>query len=317
MSYCDFNPRLFKEFTSMKKKIQPAMADDWEIVPESYNTNSGFSLKSKKLNQQVADIELRRFLRFSKEQNLTIQGLSLIGNFIVGNDRSVYTEEMYNKWKEKFEQRTETIIDPKDYQVGHYYSTPCGSKSVYLGERYIVTLKEKSLKENVLTDMTKCVKVRYSINKENINTVLKGKDTYSFYYPFQFKQKYNKDLGKVLEKEDCDKLLQMLSDESTHMVYMGESKPEKDAKLVLKEIPRKNGTSTDFVLARYGNTLIRSDRSYGSCNISSNGSVWAYDHYFKFDEDLKLIKKEEIRRSWNSNDNNYLKVAEIYKLQLI
>ena len=68
MSYCDFNPRLFKEFTSMKKKIKPAMSDDWEIVPDSYNTNSGFSLKSAKLNQQVADIELRRFLRFSKEQ---------------------------------------------------------------------------------------------------------------------------------------------------------------------------------------------------------------------------------------------------------
>ena len=47
MSYCDFNPRLFREFTSMKKKIQPAMSDDWEIIPESYNTNSGFSMYSK------------------------------------------------------------------------------------------------------------------------------------------------------------------------------------------------------------------------------------------------------------------------------
>ena len=143
MSYCDFNPRLFKEFTSMKKKIKPAMADDWEIVPDGYNTNSGFSMKSKKLNQQIADIELRRFLRFSKEQNLTIIGLNLQGNYIIGNDRSVYTEEMYNKWREKFEERTETIIESANYQVGHQYKTPCGMTLIYLGEYYVSSLKNK------------------------------------------------------------------------------------------------------------------------------------------------------------------------------
>jgi len=54
--YCDFNPRLFKQFTSKKTKIIPAMADDWEIIPATYVKLGGFSLKSVKLNQEVADI---------------------------------------------------------------------------------------------------------------------------------------------------------------------------------------------------------------------------------------------------------------------
>ncbi len=162
MSYCDFNPRLFKEFTSMKKKIKPAMADDWEILTDSYNTDSGFILESKKLKQKVADIRLRRFLNFCKKHNLIIEGLKLKGNYIVGNDRSVYTEDMYIEWKEKYDTRTEVIVDKKDAKIGHQYKTPCGKTLIFFGARYVANIKEKFLNKGEYGEFTNVSKKYYA-----------------------------------------------------------------------------------------------------------------------------------------------------------
>lgn len=137
MSYCDLNPKLFEPFTSVKKKIVPALTDDWEIVPESYNRNVGFGLSSEKLDQYVQDIDLRRFLRFCKEQNLTIEGLKLKDKLIVGSDRSVYTEQMYNDWQTKYQSRVEQCTDIEPIP-GWVYKTVCGKEIVYFGSNHIV-----------------------------------------------------------------------------------------------------------------------------------------------------------------------------------
>jgi len=141
--YCSYNVKLFKNFVSMKTTIKPQLSDDWEMVPDTYRSKDGFKLYSKKLNQTVADIDLRRFLTFCKEQNLVIEGLKLKGEYIIGNDRSVYNLEMYSKWKEKYDKRTETIIDKKDLIPGRKYETPCGSQFTYLGKYNIIFLKQR------------------------------------------------------------------------------------------------------------------------------------------------------------------------------
>jgi len=166
--YCSYNVKLFKPFVSMKTKIVPAMADDWEIIPDTYRGNDGFKLYSKKLNQTVADIDLRRFLNFSKKYNLIIDSLKLKGDFIIGNDRSVYTKDMYNKWKEKYEERTETNINKKDLIVGSKYETPCGSQFIYLGKYYNINFKKGY--ENGLYILTN-IKSVYLISNELGNSV--------------------------------------------------------------------------------------------------------------------------------------------------
>jgi hypothetical protein len=273
--YCDFNPRLFKPFTSMKTKIKPELSDDWEIIPDAYNTNLGMMLFSKKLNQKVADIELRRFLQFSKEQNLTIQGLKLQGTYVIGNDRSVYTEEMFNKWKDKFESRTETIIDKKDYKVGHRYKTPCGAEFIYLGVRYKANLKNRpdSFTEK---DYTKITKKYYVCDPQASQTQILSETSWKI---SELGQKFTKDLGQKIDKETADLYLKAYKANNLQLVCFEKEKP-KTSKIGLKEITEDEkelqeksyggGTSkhclvmeknNKFYAGRYGEIHIYNDKA--------------------------------------------------------
>lgn len=223
-AYCDFNARLFRPFTSMKAKIVPALADDWEIIPYSYNTNDGFSLYSKKTNQQVADIDLRRFLRFCKDQDLATQGLKLHGTFIIGNDRSVYTTEMYNEWLGKFQTRTATIIDKKDAKVGHEYKTPCGMHLIYLGWRYVSNIK--TTKNRDYKNYTVVKKIHYAM----------GVDSYKNYFE-PLKNKFTEDLGQKKTEEEVDKILARHQTGHMEIVCWEKTNPGKDVKFGLIEIP--------------------------------------------------------------------------------
>lgn len=317
MSYCDFNPRLFKEFTSMKKKIQPAMSDDWEIVPDGYNTNSGFSMKSKKLNQQVADIELRRFLRFSKEQNLTIIGLNLQGNFIIGNDRSVYTEEMYNKWREKFEERTETIIESANYQVGNQYKTPCGMTLIYLGEYYVSSLKNKEYRNKDYSVHTKPAKKHLVISPDAIKSDGTSKSYYS-YSAGTLTQKFAKDLGQYISEENVQLYLNNWLNSDPTLVYLSKEKPAKDAELKLVSITPKTEqeykkalifrSSDKFYTSYYGGGI-------GSQLFSNGGTSYKY-YMNAFDPfTLKCTAYDVNRRGWSDDLTTY-RVDEIYCISL-
>jgi len=218
--YCDFNPKLFKEFISIKKKIKPELADDWEIIPYSYNTNSGMMLYSEKLNQKIADIDLRRFLQFSKDQNLTIQGLKLQGTYVVGNDRSVYTKDMFNKWKDKFDTRTEIIINKKDYKVGHKYLTPCGAKVIYLGYRYVASIKD----DYDYKKITKITKKYYVCEPQTEKSKFTHKHTRRI---FELKQKFTEDLGKVMyDNEDIDLYLESFKSRNINIACFEKEKPK-------------------------------------------------------------------------------------------
>jgi hypothetical protein len=122
----------------MKTKIKPTFSETWSITAQSYNKNETCILSNEE-GVSIADISIKRFFQFMKEQNLTMIGNKLVGKFIIGNDRSLYTEEMFNIWKEKFDKRVESEIDKKDLKEGYIYQTVCGSHLLFLGKRYYMT----------------------------------------------------------------------------------------------------------------------------------------------------------------------------------
>lgn len=233
MGYCDFNPRLFKPFTSKKTKIIPGMADDWEMIPDQYVKIGGFSLRSVKLNQEVADISLTRFLKFCKEQNLTIEGLKLKGSFVVGNDRSVYTVDMFNTWKEKFDIRTEVIIDKKDLIPGHLYKTPCGAEIVYLGAWHYSSNKTKEVRvdgkgyscnwETIIESTGKVS--RKHLMLDNYNELRN-----SYYGGFKIlNQKATKDLGEKYTVEEIEEHIRKCANRNfLSYDYFGKTKDGKN-----------------------------------------------------------------------------------------
>jgi len=223
--YCDFNVKLFKPFTSMKTRIYPALASDWEIIPNAYNTSGGFSLKSKALNQQVADIDLRRFLEFSKKYDLTIKGLKLQGEFIVGSDRSVYTREHFDEYEAKYNSRMNEgkFIEKKDLKIGHQYLTPCGAKYVYAGAFYISNGKTiynaKTISFSKVTKKHCYYEVAYD-----------GERKLGIIPP---KYKFTKDLGKNISEEEIEKA----KFTSYHGIILASK--EKATKVIFKQCDEK------------------------------------------------------------------------------
>lgn len=158
MSYCDYNPKLFKEFVSMKTKIKPQLSSTWTLKAEQYRKLESCTLSNEE-GVKIADISIKRLLQLMKEQNVSLIGDRLIGNFIIGNDRSLYTEEMYNTWKEKFEERISTEIPITELVEGHLYKTVCGSTLLYLGKRWTVnvSVKEGNFKVGKPTSSHYCI----------------------------------------------------------------------------------------------------------------------------------------------------------------
>ena len=241
MSYCDYNPRLFKPFTSMKTKIVPAMSDDWEIVNKSYVKTEGMGLYSKKLNQTVQDISLRKFLTFLKTQNVEVHGDKLQGKFIIGNDRAIYTTDMYNTWKEKYDKRTEVVLDKNDLIPGHSYKTPCGAEVVYLGKYYLQKVKYNKVQETRgYYDYTKQIpngetqlKPQHLIySGYNTPTSLKSTSNYDRFKTFT--QKATQDLGEKFTPEEClEYVLNKTSTPRTGFIFCG---VEKDKNLLLETV---------------------------------------------------------------------------------
>lgn len=299
MSYCDFNPRLFKPFTSMKTKIIPGMADDWEMVPATYRSNSGFSLKSKKLNQEVADIELYRFLKFSKEFELKIDSLKLEGNFIVGNDRSVYTEDMYNEWREKFEKRTETIIDKKDYKVGHHYKTPCGAEYVYLGFKYM-----SNIKNNCKGDYSLISKVTKKYLVIGVDDTKKKIKTLSSNTVSTLSQKFTKDFGEVITEDRAAEYLEFFLGTNPAITCFEDTKP-KTEEYELQEMfmPRHAlNYHNKALIVKRGGSLFASANGYGNVGISIS--------YYGPEIGEPTAPKTN---SWGSENYEYREQNEVYK----
>lgn len=212
MSYCDFNHTLFKQYVSHKTKVFPALSDDWELMNTAYNTSDGVALKSKKLNQSVYDIPMRRFITFCKTYNVTINGNKLIGEFAVGQDRSVYIKADFDKWNEKYNKRTENIISLRDAKPGHVYRTICGLSVIYLGAMYQAKVITKDWED--FSKFTKIAKVhfvqtRVDFDDDNPQYGLQPVRSY----------KFTQDLGYALDSDEIDNLFEHIYHSDSDIVY--------------------------------------------------------------------------------------------------
>jgi len=322
--YCSYNVKLFKPFISMKSKIVPAITDDWEIIPDTYRGNDGFRLYSKKLNQTVADINLRRFLRFSKENSVIINSLKLVGNFIVGNDRSVYTLDMFNKWKEKYDKRVETIIDKKDLIVGSKYETPCGSQFIYLGKYYNINFKkgyEKGLYS--IDNLTKIKAIHLISNAEGSNVSALSQ---------KVKEKIS---GNVFDEERIDDIVENYRNRP-NVGYVGKEKIIA-TKIKLKELELdeskeyNNRGKFEFAEIEYNNTkmiLANLKSFYGGTykcmkeNITKSGKTLSgkqviLNNLSVFDEDTLTFKSDKFKMSIFSDRRIYSPLKKVYTLEVV
>jgi hypothetical protein len=253
----------------MKTKIVPGMSDDWEIVPSQYVKIGGFSLHSKKLNQSVADIDLLRFLRFSKEQKLVIDTLLLQGEYVIGNDRSVYTKEMYETWKNKFDKRTEIITEKKDAQIGHEYKTPCGQHLIYCGARYVGNIKDSGFKDDDFSQRTSITKKHFIIPAE--------KPSYGCGRGVaELGNKLTEDMGAKYTPEEIDEFMYEYYQLKQSLFCFEKTKPSKDVEigLIEHELPRR-------FTGYYGNDLqslfVECD---GTLYTGNNGSNYVKTVYY-------------------------------------
>jgi len=127
--YCALNPKLFKEFTSMKKKIKPAFADDWRVIFNSYNYIDDVVLESKKLGQQIAGIRIFDLFAMLKNYNVDLKsGEYIDGEFIIGSDRKLYNRTDYDEWIKKYGNIVESKVTAKNLILGNEYLFKCGAK---------------------------------------------------------------------------------------------------------------------------------------------------------------------------------------------
>lgn len=308
--YCSYNVTLFKPFVSQKTKIKPALASDWEMIPANYRGNSGFKLYSKSLGQEVADIDLYRFLDFSKDQKLVIDSLMLQGEYIIGNDRSVYTRKMYDKWKGMFDKRVDEIIEKKDLIVGHSYETPCGSKFIYIGKFYNINFKAKLDDDDgfVLTKQKLVHLVADSVGG----------------HPTVLNQKVRRDKGMHSKwtDESIEKSLNKIRT-TQHIAWMSKEKIQ-NPKIVLKEQEHEVKYHTesywtyDFMKAKYNGVETIFAKNWEG--YSYNCSVSDYDGYFKdamkkYKDQLVHIKKNPISRSGYNHTRPSLPIQETFGIK--
>jgi len=131
--YCIVNPNLFKPFTSKYKKIVPKFSDDWEIIPKTFNSSTDITIKSTKLDVEIAGFAVYDFLSFLKEYSVETKGLKIVGEFCPGQDRKLYSRKDYDTWRNKYEKIVESKFSIKDLKIGMKYRFKCGKEAFYIG----------------------------------------------------------------------------------------------------------------------------------------------------------------------------------------
>jgi hypothetical protein len=221
----------------MKVEVKPTLSSTWSITAKSYNKNESCILSNDE-GVSIADISIERFFQFMLEQNVTLIGNKLQGTYIIGNDRSLYTVDMYNEWKDKFEKRVETSINNNDLIEGHLYKTVCGSTFLYLGKRYYISAKIKDTNVKLSRQGTEHFILPY-FDPMNISS--------SGRIPERLKQNAVKDLGmSTFEREGWEEraIKQSQSYGDNPYFYIGIDKLDDNALII-------NTTLADYDNYRY------------------------------------------------------------------
>ena len=124
-----------REFISKGKKIIPELSDDWRIAFE----DDKVCLVSDVLSQYIYDINLNKLLSFTINNEFKINGSEIEGILAVNKGKSFLNSEEYqNNHIEHIDN-----IPYDDLEVGKKYFDIKGEKFLYLGFRYISTIKPK------------------------------------------------------------------------------------------------------------------------------------------------------------------------------
>jgi len=267
---CNFNENLFKPFVSMKQKVFPAFANDWLLVPERYTKVRGVSLYSEKLNQRVADIDVYKTLKLFDTENVNLTGLKIQGNFIIGNDRTLYTDATYKAWETKYAIKQTMNIPVSDLEINKVYETGCGDLFVYLGEIYRSTYKGfhfvNSTNKEAVLNTTK-------INKSKV-ALLVGKTGELLTYDMKLKKVT--DTLFVKESYITSKVsFEDIYKRDKTLCYFSPIKPDKEARPVLVlDIDTDVGSDYNFVKVQGdilgGVDYIADGEIYGSATMYAN-----------------------------------------------
>lgn len=304
MSYCDFNLTLFKQFTSGKTKIFPALSDDWELIDKTNIIKDGVALQSKKLDQTVYDIPMRRYLKFCKMENVTVVGNLLQGEFAVGQDRSVYKKADFDKWTDKYNSRTETIISVKDAKAGHIYRTVCGLSVIYLGSKYTAKYKNNIADKKY----TKISKVHY------IHTQIDFKDD-DPKYGIQPKGSYQftRDMGYALDSDEIANVFKHHYYGNKEYVYFGD-KLIKDPEYGYIEVEPFEYKYKAWQADRKGEiNIVPYDILFTYANGRYYACKWGNVNYrdgVSYNKDLEVIDRHYTGYTWSSSTSQYDIVPE-------
>lgn len=267
----------------MKTKIVPALADDWVVVNQSYNTNDGMGIQSNKLNQEVRDIPLRRFLSFCKMNNVTQIGDKIQGNFIIGSDRSLYDEKTYNTWLTKYQKRVENVVRVNNAKPGHVYQTICGLSVIYLGFKYEAKFKDEhgnlGLGTKSYTQIKKVhyiqTRVDFEENRPHYGVVPKGKYTFT------------RDMGLALDQDELDRIFKSYWYDNNHYVYFADV-PLKNPEYGYVEVQPFSYTLNSGDIRQYTVLFTFYQGKYYQVNTSDNTLI---SPAIEYDADLNLIKR--------------------------
>lgn len=166
---CKYNLQEFKPFVSGKKKIIPAVSDDWELINASFASANGVAMKSEKLNCTIYDLEFGTFINFLKTESVTMNGSKIVGSFAIGQRRVLRKGEDFDATMKTKTKRLSTNIPKKEWKIGYIYETACGEILTYVGYRYIQKIIPK---RNTGIALSKLKKEFFAVDeKENVSSV--------------------------------------------------------------------------------------------------------------------------------------------------
>jgi len=152
------NPNLFKSFITNKVKINPKVSNDWFINYTTADVNNGYMTITSS-DQHIRRVPIFKFFDLlnngtvdenGNQSPISIIGNRLQGNFIINNQREIYSDHFYNIWKQvhgldrTIPQNTQGIqnLKKEDLVPGRVYKTNITRDSLdlerFLGYKYII-----------------------------------------------------------------------------------------------------------------------------------------------------------------------------------
>lgn len=145
------DPTLFNSFSSNRVKIVPELIEDWTIGYRTVDVYNGYiTLTSNDKNVTIQRVPLVCFLNFLKNEThnskpISLSGQNIIGSFIIGKTRKLYSKEFYEEWFKihNSPEENDSVVTKDNLVIGNYYKLFLKNSNhillqKYLGFKYII-----------------------------------------------------------------------------------------------------------------------------------------------------------------------------------